>query len=69
MFHSYEWEELPIDDDVIKTSETLSISYNSSVMTDRYTMFEWLTGLEIDDDKNIDNYVEVEYISEQYIQA
>ena len=63
-FHIYEWEELPIGDDVIKRVVTRSRAENSPFTTDGYPMIELLPGLAIDDDENIDNDMEVDDMNE-----
>jgi hypothetical protein len=54
--HSYEWDELPIDDDVINRVEELATEEDAPIMTDGYPMFEWTPGdAIIDDVHDIDN--------------
>jgi hypothetical protein len=48
--HSYEWDELPIDDEVIKRVEGLGIDEDAPLMADGYPMFEWAPGIPIIDD-------------------
>ena len=48
--NSYEWKELPIDDDVITQVELLAKNENAKHMTDAYPMFEWAPGLPILDE-------------------
>ena len=48
--HSYEWEELPIDDKVINRVEELV--GNQKVMTDKYPQFEWAPGSPIVDNED-----------------
>jgi hypothetical protein len=48
--HSYEWEELPIDDDVIARVEELAREQDAPIMTDGYPMFEWMPGVPILDE-------------------
>ena len=51
--HSYAWEELPIDDDVIEQVEFLARKEKAPVMTDGYPMFEWQPGVPMEDN-NLD---------------
>ena len=51
--HSYAWEELPIDDDVIEQVEYLARQEKAPVMTDGYPQFEWMPGVPINDE-NVD---------------
>jgi hypothetical protein len=48
--HSYEWDELPIDDDVISRVEELGDIEDAPVMADGYPMFEWAPGEAIIDE-------------------
>ena len=48
--HSYEWTELPIDDDVIAMVERLAQDEKAQRMTDQYPMFEWAPGVPILDE-------------------
>ena len=48
--HSYEWEELPIDDEVINRVEELA--GNQKVMTDKYPQFAWEPGFPIVDNED-----------------
>ena len=48
--HSYEWEELPIHDDVIVRVEELAREQDAPIMTDGYPMFEWMPGVSILDE-------------------
>ena len=42
--HSNEWDELPIDDDVIHPVEQLSATEKQVSLSGMYPMFEWLPG-------------------------
>ena len=48
---------------MIKQLNTLSREDNAHVMTDGYHIFEWLPGLKIDDEENMDNDMETEVIN------
>jgi hypothetical protein len=48
--HSYKWDELPIDDDVINRVEELGDIEDAPVMADGYPMFEWAPGEAIIDE-------------------
>ena len=56
--HAYEWEELPIDDEVINRVEELA--GNQKVMTDKYPQFEWAPGFPIvnNEDEPLENFKE-----------
>ena len=54
---------------MIKIADTISRSYNAPVIIDAYPMFEWIPGLEIKYNENINNDMEVEEINERDIQA
>jgi hypothetical protein len=63
--HSYEWTELPIDDDVIATIKVLARKETGPTIRDKYPMFEWSPGVPIVDDvrnneNNNDNEIETE---------
>ena len=45
--HSYDWNELPIDEDVIDMIKNLAQTERSPIMKDKYPMFEWLPGIPI----------------------
>jgi hypothetical protein len=63
--HSYEWDELPIDDEVIKRVEELGDEDNAPNMGDGYPMFEWTPGTPIIDEVTEEENVEdVEEIAE-----
>jgi hypothetical protein len=60
--HSYEWKELPIDDDVVNRVEELAITEDAPTMINKYPVFIWarrnldLLNIEPDeDDNNIDS--------------
>jgi hypothetical protein len=55
--HSYEWTELPIDDDVVTTIKILARKEKGPVVKDKYPMFEWAPGVPMIDDvrDNVDN--------------
>ena len=63
--HSYQWDELPIDDDVISRVEELAMKEDAPVMADGYPMFEWSPGVPIIDVTDINNTME--QISEQEV--
>jgi len=48
--HSYEWEELPIDNEVIARVEQLASEEDAPLMADGYPMFEWAPGVPIIDE-------------------
>jgi hypothetical protein len=42
MLHSYEWAELPIDDEVISRVEELATHENAATMVNGYPVFTWM---------------------------
>jgi hypothetical protein len=48
--HSYDWKELPIDDDVINQVEQLAQREKAKRITDKYPLFEWAPGMPIIDE-------------------
>ena len=54
---------------MIKILETLARANNEPVVTGGYPMFECLPSLEIDDNENINNYIELGEINEEDIQV
>ena len=56
----YEWQELPIDDDVINRVEEIAEEQNAAMMTDGYPMFEWMPGVQIDDENDTENENEID---------
>ena len=47
--HAYEWNELPINDEVIAQVESLAAKEKQPKIIDKAPLFEWNTGVEIDD--------------------
>ena len=50
ILHSYQFTELPIDDDVISKVRDLAEEDNVDKTTENYLMFEWAPGVLITDD-------------------
>lgn len=48
--HSNQWEELPIDEDVIRMVEEQARDEEQPLFPDKYPMFEWAPGCLVDDD-------------------
>ena len=48
--HSYNWEELPIDNDTIERVEELAKNEKAKRLTDNYPLFEWAPGVPIVDE-------------------
>ena len=48
--HSYNWQELPIDDETINRVEDLAKAEKAKRLTDNYPMFEWAPGVPIIDE-------------------
>ena len=48
--HSYNWEELPIDDETIDRVEELAKNEKAKKLTDNYPLFEWAPGVPILDE-------------------
>ena len=47
--HSNKWDELPIDDEIIKAVENIAEEQGQPLLPDQYPMFEWAPGNLIDD--------------------
>ena len=50
MIHSYNWEALPIPDEVVTRVEELAESENQPTLIDSQPIFEWSPGERIDDE-------------------
>ena len=56
--HSYDWDEVPIDEDVIARVETLAEEEGQPLIINKMPLFEWTTGTPIADAD--DDYIEIE---------
>ena len=48
--HSYNWQELPIDDETINRVEDLAKDEKAKQLSDKYPAFEWVPGISIIDE-------------------
>ena len=48
--HSYNWQELPIDDETINRVEDLAKAEKAKQLSDKYPAFEWVPGISIIDE-------------------
>ena len=58
--HSRKWMELPVDESVIDTVETIASDQKQPFMPDNFPIFEWGPGIVVDDivcddDGNVEN--------------
>ena len=51
--HSYHWQELPIDDEIIDRVKELGMTEAQRRLTDNYPLFEWEPGMKIRDNEEI----------------
>ena len=66
LIHGFDWNEIPIHDDVIDTVEQLSTNEKQPMLICKWPLFEWRPGVEIPDvaDDELDNAEIVEVANE-----
>ena len=62
--HSYEWDELPIDEEVIARVEELATEKDAPLMDDGYPMLEWAPGVPIIDEVDAEPAAQEQIIEE-----
>ena len=50
ILHSYEWTQLPIENDDVEQVKQLSSNEKIPIVKDKYPMFEWAPGITILDE-------------------